>query len=90
MTEPFAKIISNVNLKPLTVLAKSSILDIWIGPECAFPSECNTVPKIQTEITPWQEVKMASFWSNLYIWNLVQWGLSINRPIKQLPKVFSR
>ena len=33
--ERFAKTVSNVNLKMLTVLAKRHILDSWLGPECA-------------------------------------------------------
>ena len=41
----FTKIVSNVNLKPLIIFAKKSILDAWRGPECASSSRCNTVLK---------------------------------------------
>ena len=36
--ELFAKIVENVHLKPLTVLAKRSILNARLGPKCASAS----------------------------------------------------
>lgn len=50
---------SDVNLKLLTMLAKRSILDAWPGPECVSVGKYKTVLKIQTEISPWQQVNMA-------------------------------
>ena len=47
----------------LTILAKSSIWDAWLGPECASTGEYNTAFKIQTEVSLWHQVKMESFWS---------------------------
>ena len=46
---------------PLTIRAKMSILLAWPGPEYVSVSGYNMVPKIQTEISPWQQEKMASF-----------------------------
>ena len=43
------KIVSNVNLKTLTILAKRFILDAWLGPGCASVDWYITVLKIQTE-----------------------------------------
>ena len=45
---------SKVDLKLLTILAKKSILDAWLGPERASAGGYNTVLKIQTKISPWQ------------------------------------
>ena len=53
-----AKIVSSVNLKALTILEKRYILDASVSLECAFAGENNVVIKIQTEISPWQQVKM--------------------------------
>ena len=52
---------SHVNLKPLTIPAKRPIIDVALGPECASAVEYNVVLKIQREISPWQQVKIASF-----------------------------
>ena len=49
---------SKVDLKLLTILAKRSILDAWLGPGRASAGGYNTVLKIETEISPWQQVKM--------------------------------
>ena len=35
MTELLAKVVNNVNLITLTILAKKLILDAWLGPGCA-------------------------------------------------------
>ena len=50
--EFFAKKVTNVYLKALTVLNKSSILDALIGLEYASASRYSLVLKIQTEISP--------------------------------------
>ena len=60
-TELFAKIVSKVSLKTVTILAKSSILDTWLGAECASADGYNIVLKVQTEMSPWQQVKTESF-----------------------------
>ena len=52
---------SKVNFQLLTIVAKRSALDALLGPEYALTSGYNTVLKIQTEILPWQQVKMVSF-----------------------------
>ena len=57
------KIVRNVNLNTLTILAKSSIWDAWLSPECASTGEYNTAFKIQAEVSLWHQVKMESFWS---------------------------
>ena len=70
--EFFAKKVTNVYLKALTVLNKSSILDALIGLEYASASRYSLVLKIQTEMSPWKQVKMASFQSTISIWSLGQ------------------
>ena len=57
--ELFVKIVSNINLKSLTILEKSFTLDAWPDPEFPSAGGWNTVPKIQTKI--WQQVKMVTF-----------------------------
>ena len=49
--ELLAKIVKNVHLKPLTILAKSSILDIQLGPKCASAGGYQTVAKTRREIS---------------------------------------
>ena len=44
--ELFTKIVSNVNIKPLTILEKRFTLGAWMGPECASSYVYNTVLKI--------------------------------------------
>ena len=44
----------------LAILAKRFILDAWLGPDSASAGEYNTFLKIQTEMSRWQQVKMAS------------------------------
>ena len=70
--EVSAKIVSNVDLKPLTILTKSSILDALLGPKLASAVEYNPVLKIQTEISHWQQVKEESFQSTITVWSLGQ------------------
>ena len=54
--------ISNAKLKPLTILVRRSILDASLAPECVSAGEnINKVFKIQTEMSPWKQVKMALF-----------------------------
>ena len=57
--EHFVKMFSNGYLKPLTILAKTSILDAWLGQECASAGEYNAVLQIQMEMPPREQVKMA-------------------------------
>ena len=45
-------------LKPLTIIAKRSILDDWVGQECASAGEYNAVLQIETEISSRKQVKM--------------------------------
>ena len=59
--ERFAKIVISINSKLLTILAKSSILDARLGPECVSTGRYNTNLKIQMELSPRQQVKMESF-----------------------------
>lgn len=40
---------------------KMSILYPWLGPESTSEGGYNTLLKIQTEISPWKQVKMDSF-----------------------------
>ena len=68
--EFFAKKVTNVYLKALTVLDKSSILDALVGLEYASASRYSIALKIQTEISPWKQVKMPSFQSTISIWSL--------------------
>ena len=42
----FRKIVCNVNLKTLTILAKRSIFDAWLGPKCASADVYNKLLKI--------------------------------------------
>lgn len=49
--------ISNANLNTLTIRAKSSVLDTWLGPECTSIGGHKTAFKIQAEIFFWQNVK---------------------------------
>ena len=56
--ERFAKMFSDGYLKPLTILAKRSILDDWVGQECASASEYKAVLQIETEISSRKQVKM--------------------------------
>ena len=49
-TELFATIVDRISLKPLLFLAKRFMLDISLGPGCAFGYD--TVLKIQTEVSP--------------------------------------
>ena len=46
----FEKIVSNVSLNTLIILAKISIWDGWLGPEFASAGEYNTAFKTQAEI----------------------------------------
>lgn len=48
---PFAKLVSKVNLKPVDIPAKRSILDARLGQEGASAGGYNTVLRIKTEIT---------------------------------------
>ena len=57
----FAKIVSKVNLKLLIILEKRSNLYAWLGSECVPAARYNTIPKIQTKITYWQQIKMELF-----------------------------
>ena len=66
--ERFAKKASKDNLKFLTVLARNSMLDAWLGLECASAGGYNIAIKIKMFISTWQQAKMAPF----YIWNLGQ------------------
>ena len=59
----FEKIVNSTNLNNLSILAKSSTGDAWLGPECTSAGEYITTFKIQAEISLWQQVKMESFWS---------------------------
>ena len=52
---------THLGLKPLTILAKRSILDAWLFPKWAYVGGYHTVFKIQTEMSPWQQVRMESF-----------------------------
>ena len=45
-----AKIVSNVNLKTSTILAKRLILNAWLSPECAPADRYITVLKIQAKL----------------------------------------
>ena len=56
------KIVSKVNLKMSTILAKRLILDTWPGPGRASADGYITVLKVQTEICQdGRRVKMESF-----------------------------
>ena len=46
------RIVNNINIKSLTVLAKRSISDAGFGPEFASADKYNTVLKIQMNISP--------------------------------------
>ena len=61
MIKLFAKIVCKVNLKLLTILEKRSNLDASLGSECVPAAGYNIIPKIQTEITYWQQIKMELF-----------------------------
>ena len=57
-----AKVISNINLKTLTILVKTLILDSWLGPGRASADRYITVLKIQTKTCKDEsQVKMESF-----------------------------
>ena len=47
-----------VNINTLTILAKSSSWDAWLGPECASDGGYKTGFTIQAEISLWQQVKI--------------------------------
>ena len=55
------KLLSNVILKPLIILARKFVIYTWLVPVYAFVGGYHTVLKIQTKISPWQQVKMTSF-----------------------------
>ena len=56
------KIVSNLSLKTLTVLAKRLILDAWLGPGQASANRYITALKIQMNICiDGRQVKMESF-----------------------------
>ena len=56
------KIVSSVNLKALTILAKEIILDAWLGPGRASADRYITFHKIQTKICiDGRQVKLESF-----------------------------
>ena len=59
-------IASNVKLKQLIILTNG--IDVWLRPECG--SGHNIVLKIQSNISPWKQVKVALFYATLSIWNL--------------------
>ena len=62
MTILLTKIVSKVNLKTLTILAKRLNLDAWLGPGRAPADGYMTVLKVQTEICQdGRRVKMESF-----------------------------
>ena len=48
-----------VDIKPLTIFGKRSILGALLGPECAS-NVYNTVINVQTDISPRQQVKVNS------------------------------
>ena len=54
---------NNINLQTLNILAKSSIWDALLVPECVSAGGYNTAFEIQAEISLLQQVKMESFWS---------------------------
>ena len=58
--ELFAKGVSCVNVKTLTILVKRSILD-GLSPEYISPDGYKTDRIIETELSPWQQIKMESF-----------------------------
>ena len=72
MVKLFAKVVSNFNLKLLTILAKSSNLDAWLAREYASAGGYYTVLQIQTEISPAQQVRIESFQPIIFIWSLDQ------------------
>ena len=47
----------------LTILAKSSIWNAWLGPAFASAGGYKTAFKIHVEISLWEQVEMESFWS---------------------------
>ena len=56
------KLISDVNLKTLTILGNRLILDEWLGPGCASADWYITVLKLQTKICKDEgQVNMESF-----------------------------
>ena len=55
------KLLSNVILKQLTILARTFVIYTWLVPVDAFVGGFHTVLKIQIKISPWQQVKMTSF-----------------------------
>ena len=56
------KIISDVNLKTLTILGNRLILDEWLGPGCASADWYIVVLKLQTKICKDEgQVNMESF-----------------------------
>ena len=42
-----AKMVNNVNLKPLIILAKRLILHAWLGAQCASTGEYNIILKFK-------------------------------------------
>ena len=58
--ELFAKGVSSVNVKTLTILVKWSILD-GLSPEYISPDGYKTDRIIETELSPWKQIKMESF-----------------------------
>ena len=88
--ELFAKIVSSVNLRSLSIVAKRPIiLNAWS--ECASKGVCNTVLKIKRKISPWKFVKMESPKSTVSIWGFRSVNcLGIRQPLKQLLKVPAR
>ena len=62
-------------IKLLSILAKRSIFDFWMGQECASTAAYNTVFKVQMKIPPRQQVKTGTIVINsLYLklgWKLI-------------------
>ena len=62
-------------IKLLSILAKRSIFDFWMGQECASAAAYNTVFKVQMKIPPRQQVKTGTIVINsLYLklgWKLI-------------------
>ena len=48
----FTEIVSNFNIKLLTILAKRLIFCAWLCPECASADRCNIVPKFKRIYLP--------------------------------------
>lgn len=77
------KIVSNVYSKLLTILAKSSILDAWMGRQCASAGGLKIVLKIQMEIFPQIFIGGVSFQKSpmvsVYFYVPEAWTLSFEK-----------